>query len=177
MPDEWALIGEITGVFGVRGDLKLRPESTHLADHLAHLKTVYLGIDHTPWLVSSASEHKRQIILHLAGIESPTDGERLRGRRVYIPAAELPPLPADEFYVHDLIGLRVRHVNGKSLGVIGDVLSTGGSDIYVVRDEATGAEVLLPAVKEFIAAIDLAAREVRVTPIPGLFDDDYDEVR
>jgi len=174
--DEWALIGVITGAFGVKGDLKLRPEGD-LSVHLAQLTTVYLGADHSPYQVISASEHKRQALLHLAGVESLNDAERLRGRQVYIPAAELPPLPADSFYVHDLIGLRVRHVNGKPLGVISDVLSTSGSDIYVVRDEATGAEVMLPAVKEFIAAIDLATGEVRVTPIPGLFDDDYDEVR
>ena len=166
----------VSGVFGVKGDLKVHPEGD-LSARLTQLKTIYLGADHTPWQVTRASEHKQQVLLHLAGVESPNDAERLRGRQVFLPATELPSLPADSFYVHDLIGLRVRHVNGQPLGVISDVFSTGANDLYVVRNETTGAEVMLPAVKEFIAAVDLAAGEVRVTPIPGLFDEKYDEAR
>ncbi|MEO7002232.1 MAG: ribosome maturation factor RimM [Ktedonobacterales bacterium] len=173
---EWALIGVVSGVFGVKGVLKVHPEN-NLPEHFVRLKTVYLGADHIPYQVVSVSEHKRQLLLHLVGVGSPTDAARLRGRQVFIPAIELPPLPPDQFYVHDLIGLRVRHVNGQPLGVISDVLATGASDIYVVRNETTGAEVMLPAVKEFVAVIDLTAGEVRVTPIPGLFDEDFDEAR
>ena len=41
-----------------------------------------------------------------------------------------------------------------------------GHDVYVVRDN--GAEFMIPAVKEFIKAVDLAARTVTVELIEGM---------
>jgi 16S rRNA processing protein RimM len=125
----------------------------------------------TPLQVTSGRQHGRIVVLHLAGVESATEAEKLRGATLSIPAAELPPLPADQYYLHDLVGLRVQHVDGRPLGVIADVLTGAGNDLFVVRDERSGAETLLPAVKAFVKAVDVPGGVVLVEPIPGLFDD------
>ncbi len=168
--NDWAAIGEITGIFGIHGDLKVAP-LTDFPDRFTRTPTVYVGEQHTPYEVTSAREHKSQVVLHLRGLDDPTLAERLRGRRLYIPATELMPLEANQFYLHDVVGMRVEHVNGQPLGTISDVLSAGGTDLFVVRD-LTGHEVFLPAVKAFVKDFDQANRVVRVDPIPGLFDDD-----
>ena len=174
--DEWAIIGEVSGTFGVRGDLKVRPQ-TDFPDHFLRAKTLYLGAEHRPYPVASASLHMQQIILHLAGIDTMTEAERLRNQPLSIPTAELTPLAPDQFYQHDIVGLRVRHVNGQLLGVITDIIVTGANDIYLVRNEHTGVEAMLPAVKEFITSVDMASGEITVNPIPGLFDDNYEEAQ
>ena len=109
-------------------------------------------------------------MLGLSGIESANDAERLRGQMLAVPADALATLAPDQFFQHDVVGLRVEHVNGAPLGVITDILSMGPHDTYVVRD-AQGVERMLPAVKAFIKQVDLAAGVMRVEPIPGLFDD------
>jgi 16S rRNA processing protein RimM len=113
----------------------------------------------------------------LSGVESATDAERLRGQTLAVPVTTLAPLAPDQFYQHDVVGLRVEHINGAPLGVIVDILTAGPNDIYVVRDEQSGAERMLPAVKAFIKQVDLAAGVLRVEPIPGLFDDGADEAQ
>jgi 16S rRNA processing protein RimM len=169
--DAWAQVGEILGIFGVRGELKVRPLSD-FPERFAVGATLYLGEQHEPHTITSARLRPGSHILALSGIESANDAERLRGKRLAVPADALAPLGADQFYQHDILGLRVEHVNGATLGVVVDIINAGPTDIYVVRNEATGAEHMLPAVKEFIRQVDMTARVMRVEPIPGLFDDE-----
>jgi 16S rRNA processing protein RimM len=115
------------------------------------------------------------VLLRLAGVETPEAGALLRGERLYVPGDAITPLVGDRFYIHDVIGLRVVRADGAALGVVTDVISGGANDLYVVQDDRTRAETLLPAVKEFVRSIDLASGVIVVTPIPGLFDDDFEE--
>jgi len=181
MPDssasagDWVEVGEIVGVFGVRGEVKVRPLSD-FAERFAVGATLYLGDEHIPHTITKARLRPGSHVLGLSGIESANDAERLRGQALAVPAGALAALAPDQFFQHDVIGLRVEHVNGAPLGVITDILSMGPQDTYVVRD-AQGVERMLPAVKAFIKQIDLAAGVMRVEPIPGLFDENADEAR
>jgi 16S rRNA processing protein RimM len=165
----------IAGVFGLRGELKVRP-LTDFPERFARTPTIYLGDDHTPHQVESARTQKELVILRLAGISSIEHAEPLRGQRLWIPEAELNPLAADQFYQHDLIGLRVEDLAGDTLGTISDVLSGSGNDLFAVRTPQ-GREVLVPIVKAFVKAVDLAAGVIRIEPIPGLFDETAEEGR
>ena len=182
MPDlppaeaDWALVGEIVGVFGVHGELKVRPLSD-IPERFAIGGVLYLGDRHEPHTITKARLRPGSHIIALSGVESANDAERLRGQLLAIPSSALASLAPDQFYQHDILGLRVEHVNGSPLGVIVDIINTGASDLYVVRNEATGAERMLPAVKAFIKEVDVAAGVVRVEPIPGLFDDEAVEDR
>lgn len=167
---EWVVVGEIVGVFGLRGDLKVRPLSD-FAERFAIGQTLYLGDERQPHTITEARLRPGSHILHLAGVESATEGERLRGRLLAVPADALMPLAPGQFYRHDMLGLRVERLDGAPLGVVTDILDAGGSDLYVVRDPASGAEHLLPAVKAFVKSVDVTAGVMRVEPIPGLFDD------
>jgi 16S rRNA processing protein RimM len=172
----WVLVGEIVGTFGIRGQVKVLP-LTDFPERFQRTKTVYVGDEHTPMTVSGAQQHKNVIVLSLDAIDTADAAEKLRGKAVSVPESELTPLPPDQFYLHDVVGLRVEHVNGQPLGVITDVITSGGNDIFVVRDQVTGRETLLPVVKAFVKEIDIPRGLVRVEPIPGLFDEGADEVR
>ncbi|HZC04267.1 MAG TPA: ribosome maturation factor RimM [Ktedonobacterales bacterium] len=182
MPDlpatenEWALVGEIVGVFGVRGEVKVRPLSD-FPERFAVGATLYRGDHHTPHTITKARLRPGSHVIGLSGVESANDAERLRGQFLSVPIDALSPLAPDQFYQHDMLGLRVERLDGTPLGVIADILDIGPNDIYVVRDERTGTERMLPAVKAFIKQVDIGAGVVRVEPIPGLFDDEADEVR
>jgi len=167
----WVLVGEIVGAFGIRGQVKLLP-LTDFPERFERTKTLYLGDEHDPMTVVSAQQHKNLVLLTLAGVDTVDAAEKLHGITVSIPDAELTPLPPDQFYLHDVVGLRVEHVNGQQLGVVTDIITAGGNDVFVVRNEATGHEALLPVVKAFVKQIDIPAGLVRVEPIPGLFDED-----
>lgn len=171
--DEWIVIGEFVGPFGIHGEVKLRP-LTDFPERFERTPTIYVGDEHTAYRIEHAHMHKQLVLLQLVGVADVDAAERLRGEQVWIPASELTPLQEDQFYLHDVVGLRVQHVNGQPLGVVTDVVSTGASELFVIRDPQ-GKEVLLPVVKSFVKQIDFAQGTVLVDPIPGLFDEDYEE--
>ncbi len=171
--DDWVAVGTIAGPFGVRGEMKVQP-LTSFPERFSAGLTLYIGDARTPYTVQQAHLHKQQVLLTLDGITDIEATERLRGKTLYIPAGDIHPLEADQFYLHDIIGMRVVHINGQELGTVRDVLVTGGVDLFVVTNPQTGQETLLPAVKAFITAIDKAAGVMTVDPIPGLFDDNAD---
>lgn len=184
--DDWAEVGVIAGAFGLHGEVKVQPE-TAFPERFASTPTIYLGDERTPYAIEQARAHKQQIVLQLRDVTSIEAAEALRGQRVWIPASLLMPLPEGQFYLHDVIGLEVRHVDGRVLGTVRDILSGTGNDLFVIaRAPVAGAEgvilaqqddVLLPAVKAFIMRVDLEARVMIVDPIPGLFDEGYEEAR
>lgn len=173
---DWVAVGEVAAPFGMRGELKVRP-LTDFPERFARTAMLYAGEDHTPLAVETARIHGPLVVLRLAGIATVEAAEALRGETLWIPASELMPLPQDSYYLHDLVGLRVRHVDGRALGVVADVLTGVGNDLLLVRDPQTGVEALLPAVKEFIKRVDVAGGELLVEPVPGLFDDRFEEAR
>lgn len=102
------------------------------------------------------------------GIDSRTDAERWAGASLSIPETALESLPEGEYYWRDLIGLRCGTVDGVDLGVIEEIWPTGSNDVLVVRKgEDT---VLVPALYDVIARVDLAAREVEIDPPRGLLE-------
>lgn len=173
---DWAAVGEIVGVFGVHGELKVRP-LTDFAERFTPGGAIYLGERHERRAITASRAQGAQYIIGIEGCTTTNEAERLRGQTLFIPSAELAALASGQFYQHDIIGLRVERMDGKALGVITGIIPSGASDLYVVRDEATGQERFLPAVKAFIREVDLSAGVMRVDPIPGLFDEEADEAR
>ncbi len=114
------------------------------------------------------------LVITLAGIQTANDAEALIGQALMIPLAELPELPPDQYYIHDLIGLRAETSSGQALGTVVDVLATGGNDVYIIRETGSGRDVLVPAIKDIVKRVDIAAGVLIIDPIPGLFDDQFE---
>ncbi len=170
-PDEWVAVGMIVGTFGVHGEVKVEPLSD-IPGRFDQLRTVFLGDGHVPMRIEGSRLHKGHVLLKFEDVGDITSAERLRGQMLWIPASEIATLPPDQYFIHDLIGLRVEHVNGGSLGRVVDVLSGSGNDLLVIRGGKRDTESLVPAAKEFIKSVDLAAGVVLLDPIPGLFEED-----
>ena len=108
----------------------------------------------------------RGAVLFLAGVTHRSQAEALVGCDLFIEKATLPALPEGTYYWADLIGLEVVSVDGRSLGRLESILETGSNDVYVVK--GAGKEILIPALKSVVKAVDLAARRVRVDLPEGL---------
>jgi 16S rRNA processing protein RimM len=175
--EEWVTVGQIVAVFGVHGELKVIPQ-TDIPNRFAHLRSVYLGPEHRRYRLTKSRPYRADmLVISLAGVQTANEAEALIGQVLMIPLAELPPLPPDQYYIHDLIGLRAETSGGQMLGTIVDILATGGNDVYVIREAETGRDVMVPAVKEMVKRVDIAAGVVVIDPIPGLFDDRFEVAR
>lgn len=171
---EWVTIGQIVAVFGIHGELKVMSQ-TDIPNRFARLRSVYLGPDHQRYRLTKFRPYRSDmLVISLAGIETANEAEALIGQALMIPLAELPELPPDQYYIHDLIGLRAETPGGQVLGSVVDILATGGNDVYIIREAGSGRDVLVPAVKDVVKRVDIAAGVLVIDPIPGLFDDQFE---
>lgn len=108
-------------------------------------------------------------IVRFEGYPDATAAEVLRGTLIEIDEADLPPLTEGEYYLHDLRGLTVITTGGEQIGTLVDVLTTGANDVYVIRREGR-PDALLPAIREVVISVDLAARTMTIEPMQGLLD-------
>jgi 16S rRNA processing protein RimM len=99
----------------------------------------------------------------LEGVRTRAEAEQLRGQAVLVDAAELPSLDADEYYWHDILGMRVVTEDGENVGTITEIFPTGSNDVYVVRQGKR--EVLIPAIKEVVVSIDTKSRRMVIRPL------------
>lgn len=166
---EWATIGKVVALFGVRGELKVRL-LTDIPNRFAELDAVYAGPDHTRYPIQKARPYKGEmIVLKLEGIDDANAAEPLRNQDLQIPLSELAKLPPDSYYQHDILGLRVFTLDRLELGKIVDILSTGSNDVYVIK-APDGSQLLIPALKDVIKEIDLIHHTMHIDPLPGLLD-------
>ena len=157
-------VGEVTRASGLHGAVRVLPV-TDFPDHLLTLRRVIVVRSRTgqPARVERAERAGRFVVMKLTGIDTLEDARALRGAALCIPPEDAHPLPPGQFYIFQIVGLRVRTPDGRTLGEVVEVLRTGGNDVYAVRP-AQGPVILLPAVSGVIERIDLAAGEIIASP-------------
>ena len=164
-------IGYVAGSHGLHGALRVRtddPGSTTLgAIGRIFVETAAGGRREFKVLGSSALSAGNQRVV-LEGIGDADAAEALRGGAVMVVATDLPPLGEGEFYYFQLAGAEVMLTDGRRLGTIEDIMSTGAHDVWVVRDGER--EVLVPVISDVVKTMDLGARRVTIEAVPGLLD-------
>ncbi len=167
-------IGKIVNAQGIKGKLKVISYGSSTESFLSHLsrKEIYLngeGGDFIRYKLTAFQPHKNIFFITLGNICSRDDAGKLVGCNIYIPKKNLPGLPSGEYYWFEIIGLNVFTRQGKYLGKIKEILSTGSNDVYVARNE--GAEHLIPAIPDVVTKIDVDKNMMVIQPLEGLLED------
>ncbi|MCL5283844.1 MAG: ribosome maturation factor RimM [Armatimonadetes bacterium] len=169
--DKWDwTIGRVVGVFGRRGELKILPETDWPNRFDSIEKALFRDEKGAGRVltVTDARYHKNWVLLHLEGVDDIDAAETFRGCLVQVPRSEAVVLPADSFYISDLLGAEVITIEGRRIGVVDAVLQGTANDVFQV------GEALIPAIKEVIKEVDVGHRTIRVELIPGLLPDEPD---
>jgi 16S rRNA processing protein RimM len=163
-------VGIITSPHGVRGEVKVFP-TTDDVRRFKKLKSVILdtGKEKKELEIESVKFFKQMVILKLQGIDNMDDAQPLRQKSLYVTRANAVRLRKDEYFIADLIGLRVIDENETELGCLKDVLETGANDVYVIEMK-NGQELLLPAIKECILEVAIQEGFMKVHVLDGLMD-------
>ncbi len=167
-PQKRVVIGKITGVYGVKGWVKVHsftePMSNFL-DYAGSQSGLQFGRGHDckPIEIDEARLHGKGIVAHIAGVDDREIARQYCGFDLSVDQAILPTLSADEYYWHQLVGLEVYSMFGGSeqlLGKIDHLIETGANDVLVVKPSKGSIdqrERLLPYVPEaFVLRIDEA---------------------
>jgi 16S rRNA processing protein RimM len=164
-PPAWIAVGLVTRAHGVRGEVAVRPLS-QVAARFDPGATVFREQDPAaPLVVASARLHHDRVLVTFEGFGDRTAAETLRGAYLFVPSSWAPPLPQGEYWPHQLLGSDVVTERGEAVGVLSEVLHTEANDVWVVRDPA-GAEILVPALKDVVASVDVPRRRVTLWRAP-----------
>lgn len=168
------LLGHVLRPHGLRGELRVRL-LTDYPERIADLPQIYLAPDLEArdaqvWRVEHMRMHQQYGLLKLQGVNDRNAADLLRDLKVLVAIEDAVPLEEDEFYLYQLVGLRVITEEGCELGTIQDIIETGANDVYIVKGPETG-EILIPATAETILENRIADGYLRVQLPDGLLSD------
>ncbi len=155
------ILGRITGIFGVRGWVKV----------FSYTEPREAILDYGRWLLSKdggwreaklaeGKRHGKTVIARIEGVNDRDEAETLIGIDIGVPREELPEAEAGQYYWADLEGLEVVRRDGSRVGTVAELLETGANDVMVVRGER---EILIPFVMDrVIVGVDLAKGVITV---------------
>lgn len=163
-------VGIITSTHGVRGEVKVYP-TTDDPRRFRRLKKVVLdtGKEKMNLEIEGVKFFKQFVILKFKGLDNINDIEKYRQKSLYVTRKNAVRLQRDEYFIADLIGLKVQDEDGKELGTVKDVIETGANDVYEV-EMADGKSLLLPAIKQCILNVDVENGTMQVHVLEGLLD-------
>ena len=161
-------VGVISSTHGVRGEVKVFP-TTDDVTRFRQLKKVYLdtGREMLPLEIQNVKFFKQFAILKFKGIDNINDIEKYRGKSLMIDREDAVDLDEDEYFIADMIGMKVYTEDGSEFGMLKDVMETGANDVYII-DSLEHGEVLIPAIRECILDVDMDEERMTIHLMEGL---------
>lgn len=158
-------LGEFGRCHGVRGWVRVHASTDPIAAIL----------DYQPWWVAyrdttaeplTITDHRldpRGLLVKLAEFDDREAVKVLTLKHITVPAEQLPALPEDQYYWHQLVGLQVYTRSGEHLGYIDHMLPTGSNDVFVIHTNTTPAsEHLIPYLDHAVLEINLQQQRMVV---------------
>lgn len=164
MDEPTIVVGLVTKPHGVRGEVAVQVRSDN-PERFRAGSIVYAG--GRPLTIAGVRGAGARLIVRFAEIADRDAAEALRGEPLAVPRSWLPPLGEGEYWPHELEGCEVRTEAGEPVGVLRGVVAGPAHDLWAVEDPR-GDEILVPAVREVVLAVDVGRRLVVVRAIPGL---------
>ena len=166
-------VGRIARAHGIRGELVVDVHTDEPAQRFATgavLHGVLRDGIRRALTVEVARPHGPRLLVRFHGVADRTTAEALRGALLVVDSADLPP-PEDpeEFYDHQLEGLRAELADGTLVGEVTEVVHGPGGELLAISRDGRD-EVLVPFVLAIVPTVDLAAGRLVLTPPEGLLD-------
>jgi 16S rRNA processing protein RimM len=166
---ELVAVGHLARPQGRRGEVAVEP-LTDFPERFEDLDRVFIEGDQGRVIalrLEWVRQHGGRPILKFDGISGIGEAERLAGREIRIPESELVRLPEGSYFHFRVIGCGVWDHRSGYLGVVEEVLVTGGTDVLVVKNAAR-EECLIPLCEEICRLIDINKGRIEIEAPEGL---------
>lgn len=167
---DFVTIAKIVKTRGLRGEL-VADILTDFPERFDDLEKVFAVCDE-----GAASEikiekfwfQKGRIIFKFAGFDSIETAETLRDCEICVPESEAVALEEDEFFDWELEDCAVETVEGEKIGLVKEVMRTGGTEILVVQSGEK--EFLIPFAETICTEVDVENKLIKVDAPKGLLE-------
>ncbi len=159
--DERLCVGVIVGAHGVKGTVRVKSFTERPADVAAY-GPVEDETGQRCFRLKPVGEAKGVVTAMIDGVGDRTAAEALKGLRLYVPRAALPPAEEEEFYYSDLVGCKATLADGTELGVVKGVFDFGGGDVIEVA--GPDGRAMYPFTRAVVPQVDIAGRVLVIDP-------------
>ena len=167
---DYLKIGGIISTHGLKGEVKVYP-TTQDVHRYDVLDTAYIEMPSgkIPVHVERVRYFKNLVIVTFRDLDRIEAVEGYLKHDLYVSREDAIELGENEYFVGDVIGLKVITDDGRVLGILDDVMETGANDVYVIASqEDPGKEILLPVIRDVILETSLEEGYIKVHLLPGL---------
>jgi len=175
MAEKWFTVGKLVNTHGIRGEVKVWPQTDFPEVRFAKGSKLTL-IDEEKGgrlevEIVGARLQKNVYVVKLKGFDNINDVEKYKGWTLKVSENDLVDLAEDEYYYHEIIGCAVVTEDGEELGTVAEILSPGANDVWVVQGKGGNGrpkEILLPVIDEVLRKVDVANKTITVHLLEGL---------
>ena len=169
MRKEYLEIGEIVSTHGVKGEVRVQPWCDS-PQFIRQFQTLYFDKEGKNAVnITACRSHGNVALLKLKGVDTPEEARALRSTVLFMRRADA-NLPEGSYFIQELLDCQVFDADtGVLYGAIHAVSPTGANDVWHI--EKDGREYLLPAIREVIVSVDVAAGKIEIRPMKGIFDE------
>ena len=147
--DDLVVVGRVGKSHGLDGSFVVE-EASEVEERFR--KGAELIVENEPARIVATRQARGRPVIRL-------DRRVPRGAALEIPRDRLEPPAEGEYYVFQLVGLRVAEEGGRSLGIVSDVLPGVANDVLELD-----SGLFLPMVEDCILDVDLRAGHILVSP-------------
>jgi 16S rRNA processing protein RimM len=167
--DEYVVVGRIGRAHGLRGEVSVEPRTDEPERRFA--PGAVLGASgRVAWsslTVVASRTHQGRLLVSFEEIVDRTSAETARGTELTVAVdAEESPEDPEEFYDHQLVGLRIETPQGDVVGELVRIEHHGAQDLLVIG--TARGEVLFPFVTALVPEVDVDGGRIVIDDLPGL---------
>lgn len=170
------VVGRVVKPHGIRGELTVEVRTDSPEERFvpgAVLTARSRGGSTRSLTVAAVRPHGGRLLVRFTEVPDRSAAEEVRGVSLLVDADDLPPIDdPDEFYDHELEGLRVELADGTVVGTVREVVHSPGGELLSVdiEESDTRREVLVPFVTAIVPRVDVAGGRIVLDPPDGLLD-------
>ncbi|SKA06748.1 16S rRNA processing protein RimM [Pilibacter termitis] len=173
MTEEFYNVGKLVNTQGIKGEVRVISQTDFPEERYKKGATLYLFKEKQEpkaLVVSTHRKHKNFDLLTFEGHYNINEVEKYKGGILKVRAEDLQELSENEFYYHEIIGLKVVTTENEEIGKIKEILSPGANDVWVVQRHKK-KDALIPYIDSVVKEIDLTQGIVTIELMEGLIDE------
>jgi len=170
MREELVAIAKLAKPRGLRGEIvgDLLTDFPERFDDLKTVSIVYSNGEIVEGEIEKFWFQKGRIVLKFVGFDTIEAAETLRNCEICVPEAEAVQLETGEFFDWELENCSVETIGGLNLGIVKELLRTGGTEVLIVAGDAK--EYLIPFAETICVEVDVENKLIKVDAPEGLLE-------
>lgn len=158
---DWVIIGRFGKVHGLKGLISV-VSFTDPIENILDYEPLHITLKRSwcPIKLLQKQISGDKVLVQVENYLTREDASLLTNMEIAVPREALPKLDENEYYLHDLIGLKVFNLQDEFLGTVTEILPTGAHDVIVISG---ATRKLIPFIWErFIIKVELPNEKIVV---------------